>query len=968
MQANKQTILLAAAFSLLFLLMATVRNFVAADYFSGSLALLGLIASLFALYFGLNQKKPIQNNTGFMEANLHALMQNDKDAIWCVNEKFEIISFNKVFAHLFKGFWHRAPQTGMSILFPEGKHAVYKLWNSWYKRALQGEQFTFDFDYNFRDGRRFFEVTITPILLSGKSVGIVAKAIDLTQRKKALQEQQLLAENLQLMLNSTQEIIFEMDENDRCVKVWRSENVRLFYDESYFKNKTVEELFDIPFGLNLKTDFEAVKAHGDSIDAEYQYKVKDKLHYYAAKIRKIHNSHPPRVSIVIEDITKRKEESIKLEQQSIFLNKLISHLPLGVFVKNVKQGAVYTLWNKELENIFGIEEAVVLGKSDEEIYQHSGEIQLYTQTDQMVIEDREPILIQKLRVEVGDDFIYARTFKIPILDSHGEVELILGIVENITENVQQQQDLETAEKRWNYALSGSRDAVWDVNLITDESFFSSVLNEMLGYKSFEKIPHTWEEMVHPEDLPKAWNNFVDHLEGKTHFYEQEYRMLKADGSYIWILDRGKIAETDSEGNPTRAIGTFSNIDYRKRLEQEYKLALEKAQEASKARSLFLSTMSHEIRTPMNGVIGIINLLLNEQPKPEQIENLKALKYSADNLLFLLNDILDFSKIDAGKLDLETNSIQILELVQNNMKSFVGKANEKGIKLQLKSTNDMPKIILGDPLRINQILNNLISNALKFTEKGSVIVSLQKVSSNEQSATIKFSIQDTGIGIEPHLLTSIFEEFTQASNETTRKYGGTGLGLAITKRLIEIMGGKLEVTSELGVGSTFWFTITFEVGKELGQSKEIQASLAEADLNGMEILLVEDNGMNVFVARKFLQKWNVQTTVASNGMEAVDCAQKMDFDLILMDLQMPEMDGFEAAKAIRKFNTTVPIFALTANVNSEAKTAVFESGMNDYISKPFNPDELYKKISSVFAQKHPKDQDKKPISGDLSSLL
>ena len=968
MQAHKQPIFLAAALALLFLLLATIRNFVAGDVFSGSLMLLGIITMFLAVYFGLNQKdEGKSNNSGFMDANLQALMQNDKDAIWCVDANFKLISFNEVFSHLFKGFWQRAPQTGVSILFPEGKHAVYRLWNSWYKRALHGEQFTFDFEYKFRDGFRYFEVTITPIKLLEQSAGIVVKAIDITQRKKAFQEQQLLTENLQLMLNSTQEIIFEMDENDQCTKVWRSENVPLFYEESYFKEKTVEELFDKPFQLNLSSYFEQVKQTGIPIDAEYQYNLADGIHHYAAKLRKIQNSQPPRVSIVIEDITNRKEESIKHEQQSIFLNKLISHLPLGVFVKSVKQGAVYTLWNKELETIFGISEAMVIGKTDEDIFKDSGEIQLYTQTDEMVIADKEPLLIQKLRVEVGDDFIYARTFKIPILDNHNEVELILGIVENITENVKQQLELETAEKRWNYALSGSRDAVWDVNLSTDESFFSSVLNEMLGYKSFEKLPLSWEEMVHPEDLPRAWNAFVDHLEGKTHFYEQEYRMRKEDGSYIWVLDRGKIAETDAEGNPTRAIGTFSNIDYRKKLEEEYKVALEKAQEASKARSLFLSTMSHEIRTPMNGVIGIINLLLIEKPNPEQLENLKALKYSADNLLFLLNDILDFSKIDAGKMDLETSAIDLLELVQNNMKAFIGKANEKGIRLQLKSSNDLPIGILGDPLRINQILSNLISNAIKFTNTGSVVVSLQKQSLIEDEVEILFSIADTGIGIEEQHLNFIFDEFTQASSETTRKYGGTGLGLAITKRLIEIMGGQLAVKSEIGKGSTFWFKLNLKIANSTQIPKLVLDDTDGNQLAGMEILLVEDNAMNVFVARKFLQKWNANTTVASNGLEAVACAKKMTFDLILMDLQMPEMDGFEAAKTIRTFNSQIPIFALTANVNEEAKNKVLESGMNDYISKPFNPTDLFIKLSSV-RNSSSNPTTKKPISGDLGSLL
>lgn len=793
------------------------------------------------LFYRLKEEKPVK----IIEANdakFLAFMHNHKDAIWCVDANFNLTHFNETFGNLYKSFWKKEIRLGQSILLPDSKHGIYKLWNSWYAKALKGEAFSFNFEYDFRAGKKYFEVTFTPFKQSNGEAGIIVKANDYTQRKI---------------------------------------------------------------------------------------------------------------------------ESILKDQQSEFLNKLISHLPLGIFVKSVKQGLTYTLWNKELEHIFGIEQHLVIGKTDEEVFNEVGEINRYTQIDKMIIEDKEPILIQKLNIEKGDTAIIVKTYKIPILDVHGEVELILGIVEDITEAIKQEQELENASKRWNYALSGSRDAVWDVNLVTDESFFSPILNEILGYKSFETIPYRWEEMVHPDDIKIAWNHFVDHLEGKTHFYEQEYRMLKKDGSYIWILDRGKIAETDAEGNPTRVIGTFSNIDYRKKLEEEHKITLEKAEEASKAKSLFLSTMSHEIRTPMNGVIGIINLLLSENPKREQRENLNALKYSADNLMYLLNDILDFSKIDAGKMDIETSSFNLIELVQNSLKSFAGRANEKKLKLQLKTSNNIPKSIIGDVTRLSQIFGNLISNAIKFTLEGQVTVELLTQKISEDDISIQFNFKDTGIGIEESYLPQIFEQFTQASNETTRKFGGTGLGLAICKRLVEIMGGQLEVISKVNEGTHFWFTLPFKINKE----QNINASTSALDLppkefENLSVLLVEDNQMNVYVASKFLERWKTKISLAKNGKEAVKMVQENTYDFILMDLQMPEMDGFEATKKIREMQITTPIFALTANVNADARAKVLESGMNDYISKPFNPQELISKISAVlFSEK-----EKKPISGDLSSLL
>jgi PAS domain S-box-containing protein len=462
---------------------------------------------------------------------------------------------------------------------------------------------------------------------------------------------------------------------------------------------------------------------------------------------------------------------------------------------------------------------------------------------------------------------------------------------------------------------------------------------MLGYKASEQLSESWEDLVHPDDLPKAWNLFVDHLEGLSHFYEYEYRLRKKDQSYFWVLDRGKVAETDADGNPTRVIGTFSNIDYRKKLEAEYKQALQKAEEASHAKSLFLSTMSHEIRTPLNGVIGFINLLLMDQPNPKQLENLNALKYSADNLLFMLNDILDYSKIDAGKMDLEVHPFKLIEILQNTSKSFVNAAKEKGISLQLKASKEIPELLLGDALRISQIINNLLSNSIKFTETGEVGILAICKQIREEKATISFEIWDTGIVIEPEYLQHLFEQYTQASSDTTRKYGGTGLGLAICKKLVEIMGGNIHVKSEKGQGTRFSFNLTLAVAQVNAHDTPRIDFSGNTDFTGMQILLVEDNQINVLVAKQLLMRWKIMVDVAQNGKDALVWVQRKKYDLILMDLQMPQMDGFESAATMRKGGIQTPIFALSANDNSDAREKVLASGMNDYISKPFKPAEI-----------------------------
>lgn len=894
------------------------------------------------------------------QANNLALLENTKDVIWSVDESLNLVSFNSNYARMFQQFWKKAPKAGVSILFAQGRHKIYDEWNTWYKKALKGEPFQTDVEYNFRDGKKIFEVSFTPIIKSNAVQGMVIKAINITQRKRAYEKQQLIAQNLELLLSSTQEIIFEMDENDKCMKVWKDENLKMYYPDEHFLGKTITQLFDEPFGTKLNIPFQITKNTGIAQEYEYSFPVAGVTKYYLAKLRRIKNSEPAKVSVVIEDISLRKEAEIAQIHQSDFLNKLIAHLPIGVFVKQVKSGLTYTLWNKELENLFNLKESDVIGKTDEEVFKNAGEISHYLATDQLILRDKEPILIQKLCIQVDEKPVYARTFKIPLLDAQGEVESILGILENITDVVHSQEELAIAEKRWNYALSGSRDAVWDVNLISNETFFSPVFSEMLGYKAYEQLTESWEDLVHPDDLPKAWNLFVDHLEGLSHFYECEYRLRRKDNTYIWVLDRGKVAETDPDGNPTRVIGTFSNIDYRKKLEDEYKEALQKAEEASHAKSLFLSTMSHEIRTPLNGVIGFINLLLLDQPNAKQIENLNALKYSADNLLYMLNDILDFSKIDAGKMDLEVHPFNLIEILQNTSKSFVHAAKEKGLILHLKANKEIPAALLGDSLRISQILNNLLSNGIKFTENGEVGLIARCQEIRDDKALINFEVWDTGIGIDPHYLPHLFEQFTQASTDTTRKYGGTGLGLAICKKLVDIMGGNLVVKSEKDKGTTFSFTLSLPIA-QVNEATLNKVSLPEnIDFTGMSLLLVEDNQVNVMVAKQLLNRWKIEVDVAENGKDALVWVQRKKYDLILMDLQMPEMDGFESAETMRKAGIVTPIFALSANVNSDARENVIASGMNDYISKPFKPAELAEKINEVYLKlKSKKNNEEKP---------
>lgn len=385
----------------------------------------------------------------------------------------------------------------------------------------------------------------------------------------------------------------------------------------------------------------------------------------------------------------------------------------------------------------------------------------------------------------------------------------------------------------------------------------------------------------------------------------------------------------------------------KEISSSLEKAKTKAEEAAMAKAQFLSTMSHEIRTPMNAVIGLTNLLIDDNPKRNQIENLQALKFSGENLLTLINDILDFSKIEAGKIEFEASAFYLSELV-NGIEHTLGLyAAEKGIEFRCILDPSIPDQLIGDSTRISQILNNLVSNAIKFTLHGSVKLEAKLVMTAHADVTIHFQVVDTGIGIHQDKLSIIFDDFSQASSDTTRKFGGTGLGLAITRKLLEMYGSKIEVESKIDEGSVFSFTLTLKRAPIIEETEDNEDNLTDKEafigLRGTKVLVAEDNRMNVVVIRQYLKKWGIQFDVADNGRIAVEKAQANRYDLVLMDLQMPEMDGFMATLMIKKFAPNLPIIALTASAMLEVKDKVYQVGMSDFVTKPFVPGELYHKL-------------------------
>jgi|GEM_PF-368119 len=470
------------------------------------------------------------------------------------------------------------------------------------------------------------------------------------------------------------------------------------------------------------------------------------------------------------------------------------------------------------------------------------------------------------------------------------------------------------------------------------------------------IPYGENRLVAIADMPQC--------EHRDHPCYQVHRFEAYVGVPVWIRGRKygvlmfaayyPLPQGISQGDCdfvqmlSQGIGTVLE---RSIYETELIHAKEQAEYSAKAKEQFLSTMSHEIRTPMNAVIGMTHLLMQENPKPEQVGNLKMLQFSAENLLVLINDILDYNKIESGMVSFECIAFNLAGLLESIRFSLGFKAEEKHIAFNIHLEGQLPPVLLGDPVRLAQILTNLVSNAIKFTEQGGVTLEAVVKHDDGESVRLDFAVTDTGIGIKADKLAYIFDRFTQAESDTTRKYGGTGLGLAITKRLLQMQGSEIGVDSRPGEGSRFFFSLSFHKGDQASPVRDSYAYTASARLlDRVQLLLVEDNEINRKVATKFLNKWGIQPDYAHNGLQAIEKVNEKEYDLILMDLQMPEMDGYEAARIIRgtKAQEGIPIIALTASAMHDVAQKIFDAGMNDFVMKPFHPNDLYQKIAKYAA--------------------
>ncbi len=811
------------------------------------------------------------------------------------------------------------------------------------KKLKSGEFFKKEINLKTRNGVvQPYEVSVQAFLNDDKlKIGYSFVIRNLSNFVK----QEALAKRAKMVVESSPAVLFTLDPNDNYRLVYITENIKQFgYKAEDLMDKGASILDIIhPDDVDQLVGYHETTKSTKGIAAfsgEYRIRKKDGTYRWVEdKTREVLDNEG-RILLhegLFQDVTDRKkarEDTLRSQER---YRVLAANIPLtSIFL--IDRDLRYIVAEGTTIESWGMKSSDFEGKSLEEVHKKNlHEIQPAV-TRSLLLKD----IVQKNIVFKGRT--YEMTVRPIIYDD--EVEYALGILRDISEEYEAKENLRKNEEKYRKLVEESTEIIFSLSTDMNLTYVSPNVYQFLGYLSKEVINKKLTDFLHEDDF----SEFGKLLEEQQSFFGEnqylEFKLRRKDGVYRVFSSNGKLV-TNEEGE-IHYNGIARDITKLREAQRELLLAKEKAEQASLVKSQFLSVMSHEIRTPMNAVIGMAHLLLEEEPRPDQLENLKTLQFSAENLMGLINDILDYSKIDSGKIELENVEFDLENIINRIIHSYTYQAREKALNISLDMDKAVPKMMYGDPVRLGQIVNNLVSNAVKFTEEGFVKIGLEVVSEIEEKIEIRFVFEDSGIGIPEDKLESVFEAFTQASAATTRRFGGTGLGLAIVKRLVNLFGGEIKILRKNEGGSIFTFAISFqkvdknynfELEKEIRTDKNLKSSI---------ILVAEDNLVNQVMIRKFLQKWEVKEIVITNdGREAIDAFESKNFDLVLLDLQMPEVDGFEVAKYIRSHENaakkSIPIIALTASSLLDVKHQLDSVGMNDFISKPFNPDNLYTKM-------------------------
>jgi len=652
---------------------------------------------------------------------------------------------------------------------------------------------------------------------------------------------------------------------------------------------------------------------------------------------------PPSIEGTFIDITERKMAEQALEESEKRFRTLFENATVGLY-RTTPDGRIL-MANPALLRMLGYETLDELACRDLE---KSGFEPSYPRDvfREQIERDGEVTGLEAAWQRRDGSAMFVRESARAIRGEHGEVLYYDGIVEDVTQRKWAQDALRNSEERYRQLFERNLAGVFRATMDGKILDCNQASARVLGYGSREELL----SVPMPELFADPADGIAAHdrlLREKT-LTNFDVPLKRKDGSVVWILENASLI---ANGDPPYVEGTFIDISERRQAEQEMRKAKEAAEAASRAKSDFLANMSHEIRTPLNGIMGMTDLVLDSHLDPQQRDDLKTVRESADSLLGIVNNILDFSKIEARQLDMDRAEFNLKDNVNETLKAFYLLAGQKQLELACHFHPGLPATVVGDPLRLRQILVNLIGNAIKFTERGKVVVRVEKLSESAKEAAFHMSVSDTGVGIPSDKQEAIFEAFVQADTSSTRRFGGTGLGLTIANQLVGLMGGRMWVESALGKGSTFHFTVHLGLS---GAPEECRggggsATLGEARQR-LRILVVEDNPVGLLLAMRLLEKRGHSTVPAASGRQALAALEQQDFDLVLMDVQMPDLNGFEATAAIREkerlTGAHLPIIAVTAHAMEGDRERCLAAGMDGYVTKPIQVEELFAAIGNL----------------------
>ena len=874
---------------------------------------------------------------------LSTIVNQNAGSIYIIQDQ-RIIFHNASFASL-TGYTSSQLQElrFIDLVHPKDRKLITLLFKDEYREIVQKPSHSFTFRIQpLNAPMRWLKAGVTLINWEGKAA-LLSNAFEITQQKEF--EEKLIDEenNFRLLVNAFEDLVFIVSSRGTVIQANQSVYNRLGLREHEVVLRNFAGLFAISQRPQIKEmltkSMQGQRAQGSaSIICSSIIEIPVEIRFFNGKW-----SGRDVVFAICQDITLRleTERTIRLSEEKF--SKAFNTNAVMMSISTLKDG-IYLDVNEAL--------LATLERSREEVIgRRSSDLNIFdaiSLRDELVdhvvntgkVTDRETT-IRSASGRIYRCLLYTETIFI-----QGK-PCLLTAMSDVTQRKLAEEKLQLSEQRFRQMAELFPEMIFESDAKGTITFANRILTSTFGIDSAQMDKGLSFRNLFSREHSRAIRDYIRNAKHSPELPSVELVAQTLGGKKFPAI--AHIIAIVEENRVIRFMGIMVDNTTRKLQQMELIRAKEQAEEASRAKEQFLSTMSHEIRTPMNAVIGMANLILQENPLDHQRDNLNTLKLSAENLMALLNDILDFSKIGAGKLVLDSAPVSLESIAVGVYKTFTHAASQKGIKLLMELDPKIPKAVLSDAVRITQILTNLVSNAIKFTNSGSVTLSLSCGRRVRSSVDVRFTVSDTGLGIPKHMYEEIFKEFTQVESSELRVHGGTGLGLAITKRLVELLGGSVTVSSREGVGSEFAFTLSLVTTSAAPKPRNKLDKIPPPthSLRALRILVVEDNEINSTIVMRFLTKWGMEPHLAQDGAIALKKVAAMDFDLILMDLEMPVMSGYDATRAIRAManpsKRDIPIVALTASAMLNVQKKIYSLGMNGFILKPFNPKDLHEKI-------------------------